>query len=220
MNIISKVIAFYHLVISKLQSLDFVPLLLLRLYLAPVFIIAGLNKLNNFENMVNWFGNAEWGLGMPFPTLMVALTILAELVGGLALVAGLFTRAFSFILSITMAVAALTVHWENGWFAITSTDPSTSPASLFAKMGFASGQASLENSAEAAVRLDKARELLQTNGNYEWLTETGNFVILNNGIEFAATYFIMLMVLFIYGAGRWVSLDYWLTPKQYKQAAK
>lgn len=220
MNIISKVIAFYHLVISKLQSLDFVPLLLLRLYLAPVFIIAGLNKLNNFENMVNWFGNAEWGLGMPFPTLMVALTILAELVGGLALVAGLFTRAFSFILSITMAVAALTVHWKNGWFAITSTNPSTSPASLFAKMGFASGQASLENSAEAAVRLDKARELLQTNGNYEWLTETGNFVILNNGIEFAATYFIMLMVLFIYGAGRWVSLDYWLTPKQYKQAAK
>lgn len=217
MNIISKVIAFYHLVISKLQSLDFVPLLLLRLYLAPVFIISGLNKLNSFKDNVDWFGNT---LGMPFPTLMVSLVIFAELVGGLALVAGLFTRAFSFILSITMAVAALTVHWENGWFAITSTNPSTSPASLFAKMGFASGQASLENSAEAAVRLNKARELLQTNGNYEWLTETGNFVILNNGIEFSATYFIMLLVLFIYGAGRWVSLDYWLTPKQYKQAAK
>nr|MBF4390077.1 AraC family transcriptional regulator [Vibrio anguillarum] len=30
------------------------------------------------------------------------------------------------------------------------------------------------------------------------------------GMEFAATYFVMLMVLFIYGGGRYVSLDYWL----------
>ncbi|HEX5635541.1 MAG TPA: DoxX family protein, partial [Gammaproteobacteria bacterium] len=31
-----------------------------------------------------------------------------------------------------------------------------------------------------------------------------------NGIEFAATYLIMLLVLFFYGAGRYVSADYWL----------
>ena len=35
-------------------------------------------------------------------------------------------------------------------------------------------------------------------------------MILNNGIEFGATYFIMLLVLFYFGAGRLVSLDYWV----------
>ncbi|MEF1306676.1 AraC family transcriptional regulator, partial [Vibrio owensii] len=34
--------------------------------------------------------------------------------------------------------------------------------------------------------------------------------MLNNGMEFAATYFVMLLVLFFYGGGRYVSLDYWL----------
>ncbi|HHE31716.1 MAG TPA: hypothetical protein ENL07_03575, partial [Chlorobaculum parvum] len=59
-------------------------------------------------------------------------------------------------------------------------------------------------------RLERAMAILQEHGNYEWLTSSGEFVILNNGIEFAATYFIMLLVLFFYGAGRSVSLDYWI----------
>lgn len=52
--------------------------------------------------------------------------------------------------------------------------------------------------------------ILQEHGNYEWLTESGNFVILNNGIEFAATYFVMLLALFFMGGGRYVSVDWWL----------
>ena len=35
-------------------------------------------------------------------------------------------------------------------------------------------------------------------------------MVLNNGIEFAATYFIMLLVLFFTGAGNYISLDYWI----------
>jgi uncharacterized membrane protein YphA (DoxX/SURF4 family) len=35
-------------------------------------------------------------------------------------------------------------------------------------------------------------------------------VILNNGIEFAATYFIMLLALFFIGAGKYLSVDYWI----------
>ena len=42
----------------------------------------------------------------------------------------------------------------------------------------------------------------------KWLTENGSFVVLNNGIEFAATYFIMLLALFYLGAGRYISMDY------------
>jgi len=59
-------------------------------------------------------------------------------------------------------------------------------------------------------RVSAARSLLREHGNYDWLTEKGNFVVLNNGIEFAATYFIMLLSLFFSGGGRYVSLDYWL----------
>ena len=38
----------------------------------------------------------------------------------------------------------------------------------------------------------------------------GQFGDLNNGIEFAMTYFIMLLVLFFQGAGRFLSVDYWI----------
>jgi len=51
---------------------------------------------------------------------------------------------------------------------------------------------------------------LQEQGNYEWLTAKGSVAILNNGIEFAATYFLMLLVLLFWGGGRYVSLDYYL----------
>jgi hypothetical protein len=59
----------------------------------------------------------------------------------------------------------------------------------------------------AMQRLDKARDLLREHGNYDWLTETGNFVISNNGIEWAITYFVMLLALFFTGAGK-LSLDH------------
>ena len=197
---------------QHLESLDFIAPLAIRLYLAPIFISAGWNKVTGFEDIVGWFGNSEWGLGLPMPTLMAVLVIIAELIGGFALLLGFGSRGFSVMLLITMLVAMFSVHWQNGWFAITPTDPETSIASVMNTINFWGSDASLANSHEASLRLDKAREILQTHGNYDWLTETGNFVILNNGIEFAATYAIMLLVIIFYGGGRYVSLDYWLNP--------
>jgi len=51
---------------------------------------------------------------------------------------------------------------------------------------------------------------MKKHGNYDWLSEKGGFVVLNNGIEFAVTYFIMLLVLFFIGAGKYFSVDFWL----------
>ena len=42
------------------------------------------------------------------------------------------------------------------------------------------------------------------------MTQLGDPVILNNGIEFSANYFIILLVLLIYGGDKLVSVDYWL----------
>ena len=54
----------------------------------------------------------------------------------------------------------------------------------------------------------RARDILQQHGNYGWLTGSGSFAIVNNGIEFAATCLVMLVALFFTGAGRWLSVDY------------
>ncbi|WP_296402612.1 DoxX family protein [Psychrobacter sp.] len=212
MSFVSTTLRPFNGVVSRVELLDFLAPLAIRLYLAPIFISAGWTKLMSFEDIVQWFGNSEWGLGFMMPTLMAVLVILAELVGGIMLLLGIGTRFVSLSLIITMLVAMVTVHWSNGWYAITPTNPETSLSSLMNSFGFWGSEASLTNSHEAALRLDKAREILQTHGNYDWLTETGNFVILNNGIEFAATYAIMLLVTLFYGAGRFVGLDYWFNP--------
>lgn len=168
--------------------------LALRLFLVPVFWMAGMNKLQAFPDTVAWFGNTEWGLGLPLPWLMAALATGAEVGGAILLSVGFATRLITIPLMITMVVAAATVHWEFGWQTI--ADP---------KAPFAS-----ERALEAPEKLARARAILQEHGNYEWLTSSGKFVVLNNGIQYAATYFVMLLALFFLGGGRYVSLDYWL----------
>lgn len=197
-------------IFDRLQYLDGVAPLLLRLYLAPIMIGAGLHKFVNFDAMVAWFGNPDWGLGLPTPALLVLLAASTELVGGAALLIGFAVRWFAIPLLVSMAVAAGTVHWQHGWFAIAPGDPDTSTAKVLALAGIPAARASLENSREAGQRVAAARSLLQRYGNYDWLTEKGTFVVLNNGIEFAATYFVMLLSLLFTGAGRYFSADYWL----------
>lgn len=197
-------------VLDRLQAIDFLGPLALRLYLAPVFIAVGLHKFMHLEDIASWFGNPDWGLGLPSPMLMAILAASAELFGGIALLFGVAVRWFTIPLMITMLVAIFAVHWNQGWFAIAPGDPATSTAKPLAAIGIPSARHSLENSEEVGKRLQAAKSLLKKHGNYEWLTEKGRFVILNNGIEFAATYFVMLLVLFFTGAGRYLSIDYWI----------
>lgn len=203
-----RLVSLSNVLISKLKAIDWLGPLALRLYLAPIFIAVGAHKFANFDNMVAWFGNADWGLELPMPRLMVFLAASAELFGGVALLLGLATRLLVLPLMITMLVAAGTTHWDNGWFAIAPADPQTSTATVLAAVGIPAAARSLQNSEEVGQRVAAAKSLLRRHGNYSWLTEKGSFVVLNNGIEFAATYFIMLLSLLFTGAGRWVSADY------------
>lgn len=205
-----RLVSLSNVLISKLKTIDWLGPLALRLYLAPIFIAVGAHKFANFDSMVAWFGNADWGLGLPMPRLMVFLAASAELFGGVALLLGLATRLLVLPLMITMLVAAGTTHWDNGWFVIAPADPQTSTATVLAAVGIPAAARSLQNSEEVGQRVAAAKSLLRRHGNYSWLTEKGSFVVLNNGIEFAATYFIMLLSLLFTGAGRWVSADYWI----------
>ncbi len=175
-------------VFSRLQYFDGMGPLALRLFLVPVFWIAGTHKLAGMQQTIEWFGNPDWGLGLPFPTLLAYLAAYTEAIGALLLLLGLATRWITIPLMVTMLVAIFAVHWDYGWAAIADS-----------------------GSQDIAVRLGTAADLLQEHGNYSWLTEKGNLVILNNGIEFAVTYFVMLLSLFFTGGGRYVSLDYYLS---------
>ena len=104
--------------LDSTRKVDFLGPLALRLYLVPVFWVAGTNKIDGFENVVQWFGNPDWGLGLPAPALMAFLAVGAEVVGAIALLLGLATRWMCIPLMITMLVAAFSVHWKNGWQAV------------------------------------------------------------------------------------------------------
>lgn len=185
------------------RRLDFLAPLLLRLYLAPIFWMAGTRKLSDMESTIAWFGNPDWGLGLPFPSLLAWAATLTETLGAVLLVIGLAVRWISIPLMITMVVAAVTVHWQNGWLAIAE-----GAESLFAS----------ERTIGGVERLDRARSILQEHANYNWLTENGSLAILNNGIEFAATYFVMLLALLMLGAGRFFSVDYFIA-RRFRQSS-
>jgi uncharacterized membrane protein YphA (DoxX/SURF4 family) len=93
-----------------------------------------------------------------------------------------------------MVIAIIFVHWENGWLAISA------------------------NSSEAAQRLSSFLAWLREADpvRHEYLTAIREPVMLNNGIEFATTYSIMLVTLVFTGGGRFFSLDY-LIAKHAKQ---
>lgn len=183
--------------LRKLSVLSFTAPLLLRAYLVPLYWTAGMNKLNSFEDTVAWFGNPDWGLGLPFPAVNASLAISAEVGGAVLLTLGLATRWACIPLLFTMFVAAATVHLENGWQVI---HDKMSPFAV-------------EHIGEVTERLSKIKSILKEHGNYSWLTEHGNLVLSNNGIEFIAAYVVMLLALFFLGGGRYVSLDYWLARK-------
>lgn len=184
---------------DQAKCADFLAPLLLRFYLAPVFWMAGTNKFANFTSTAEWFGNTEFGLGLPMPYLLVFLVALFETLGALFLLFGFATRLISLPLMVIMVVAAVTAHLKNGWLAIAT----------------GSGIFATDRTVGAIERLERAKEILQAQGDYQWLTEYGSFVVLNNGIEFAATYFVMLLVLFFIGGGRFVSADYWLVKRYF-----
>jgi putative oxidoreductase len=92
--------------LDRLQPLA---LLIMRIALGVIMVAHGYHKvfggLQQFSHMVGSMGLPAW-LGY------VAAFI--ELVGGLLILAGFFTRPAAFALCIDLAVAIWKVHWRNG----------------------------------------------------------------------------------------------------------
>lgn len=175
---------------SKLGDL---PLFAMRLLLAYAFFGPAMMKWGDMESTIMWFGNPDWGLGLPFPALNAYMAATIEILGVFMLTLGLGTRYISLPLIFVMLMAYFTVHMGHGWLAIGSAD----------------------NDPEIAERIGAARDILKENGNYSWLTAKGSFVILQNGAEFVMTYIIMLLALMSFGPGK-VSVDHLISTMKNK----
>ena len=90
----------HNAIFGRLRYLDGLAPLALRLYLVPVFWMAGTQKIQGMDNTIEWFGNPDWGLGLPFPALMAYLAAYTEAIGALLLLLGLATRWISIPLMI------------------------------------------------------------------------------------------------------------------------
>src|SRR6266446_4583472 len=90
---------------------------LLRVLLGGVFFPHGAQKV------LGWFGGYGFNGTMGFftgalhiPAFFAFLAIAAEFAGAIGLVLGLFTRVAAFGIGVTMAVAVVMAHWQNGFF--------------------------------------------------------------------------------------------------------
>ncbi len=216
-SFVQKITGWYDSTLHAALHLDGVVSLGLRLILAPVLIGAGWEKLNG----ENWFAFSLDSFPFPFNVLPAGfswfLASWTEFLGGIFLLLGLGTRIWAIMLAVTMFAAAYSVHLPNGWAAITPSMPAEicmpatqAHADSTAFQRYINCYNVNERTIDAAMRLEEIKTILKENGDWKHLSGAGSIVKLNNGIEFAAMYFMMLLSLAVIGGGRLLSLDYFI----------
>lgn len=96
--------SFHRIITSIGKFFQSILLLIVRLYWGYGFLTAGYGKLLNIDGTTQFFQQ----LGIPFPHLNAYLAGGVELIGGLFLIIGLFSRLVSIPLMFTMLVAYVT----------------------------------------------------------------------------------------------------------------
>jgi putative oxidoreductase len=86
----------------------------LRVVVGFIFVMYGWDKFFGFG--LEFWAELFVSQGIPLPTLAATLVGLVELVGGMALVLGFFTRVAATLLAIAMTVAILVVGIDGGFF--------------------------------------------------------------------------------------------------------
>lgn len=116
-------------------------LLLMRLALGLIMLVHGYHKvfggLHNHANMVAHLGLPAW-LGY--------VSSFTEFLGGILILAGLFTRAAAFAICIDLVVAIWKVHWHNGLTGDHGFEfPLAAAALAFALIFFGAGPIALDH---------------------------------------------------------------------------
>ncbi len=102
---------------SRHKPMQNMSILLLRLWLAQEFLYAAFQKLMSGMHPPSWFATLDfpWPLIWLGPQLNWLAASYGELLFGLALVAGIFTRMAALGLLFITYVAVYTVHFDLGW---------------------------------------------------------------------------------------------------------
>lgn len=137
---ISFVLARRNLVryLDRLQPLA---LLLMRLALGAVMVVHGYYKV--FGGLHH---HAQFVASLGLPAWTAYLSSFTEFLGGLLVLAGLFTRLAAFAICIDMIVAIWKVHWHNGLTGDHGVElPLALAALAFALIFFGAGPISIDH---------------------------------------------------------------------------
>lgn len=85
--------------------------LIARILLAAMFVIAGFSKITGFEGTVGYIASK----GLPLAGVLAVLTIILEIAGGIAIIAGYKARIAAFLLGGFTLLAGFIFH--NFWAA-------------------------------------------------------------------------------------------------------
>jgi len=77
-----------------------------RVLLSVIFILSGFSKLAAPAMMIGYIGS----VGLPLPHVALAVAIIVEIGGGLALIAGYHTRTVAAVLALFSVFTALAFH--------------------------------------------------------------------------------------------------------------
>jgi putative oxidoreductase len=99
-----------HSVLHRLHNPD-LAILFLRIAVGLVFLTHGYQKIGNMEQVVGFFGT------LGFAAFLAYVVAWSEVIGGILLILGLFVRYVGIVLAVIMAVAIVTVHLQNGYYA-------------------------------------------------------------------------------------------------------
>jgi len=83
-----------------------IAMLIGRILMSAIFIQAGLSKLLNISGTIGYFES----LGLPLASVVIWLVIVVELVGGLLILTGFYTRIAASVLAFFCVAAAFTGH--------------------------------------------------------------------------------------------------------------
>jgi len=81
-----------------------------RVLLSAIFLLSGISKISAPAGMIGYIESA----GLPFPTLALAIAILIEVGGGIALILGYRTRLVAAGLAVFSVATALAFHNQLG----------------------------------------------------------------------------------------------------------
>ena len=124
--------------------------LVARILLALMFVLGGISKIGGFAGTVGFIASK----GLPAASIVAVLTIILELGGGLALIAGLYTRWVGLALGLFTLLASVIFH--NFW-AMPEADQMANQLFFMKNMGVAGGMFMLAAFGAGAISLDAKR---------------------------------------------------------------